>query len=218
MRILELFCGTKSVEKAFHTMDPNHEVISVDIEKKFKPTILCDIMDLDYKQWQPEHFDVVWASPPCTYYSVMQRFSPRSKEYKQEKLEESNEIVKRTLSIIDYLKPKYWFMENPQTGTLKNQEFMKDLPWVDATYCMYGYDYRKQTRFWTNRADDVDLQICSRSKKGKHCDHFDEVNNRHYHGLSQNSKTSKYTIKKTTTLEQRYSIPQPLLLELFKGI
>jgi len=214
MRILELFCGTKSVEKAFHTMDPNHEVISVDIEKKFKPTILCNIMDLDYNQWQPGHFDVVWASPPCTYYSCMQRFSPKSKEFKQEKLEESNEIVKHTLSIIDYLKPKYWFMENPQTGTLKEQEFMKDLPWVDATYCMYGYNYRKQTRFWTNRADDVDLQICSRSKKGKHCDSYE--NGRHKFAISQTTKVMGYDVD-TSKQKDRYSIPQSLLLKMFEG-
>ena len=215
MKVLELFCGTKSVEKAFHTMDPNHEVISVDIDKKFKPTILCDIMDLDYKQWQPGHFDVVWASPPCTYYSTMQRFSPRSKEFKQQKLEESNEIVKHTLDIIDYLKPKYWFMENPQTGTLKNQEFMQDLPWVDATYCMYGYDYRKQTRFWTNRADDVNLQICSRSKKGKHCDNWE--NGRHKFAISHTTKSLGYEVD-VSRQKDRYSIPEPLLLKLFEGM
>ena len=30
------------------------------------------------------------------------------------------------LEIIDYFKPKFWFIENPDGGKLKEQEFMKD--------------------------------------------------------------------------------------------
>ena len=35
------------------------------------------------------------------------------------KIDEANKIVLKTLEIIDYFKPKYWFIENPQTGLLK---------------------------------------------------------------------------------------------------
>ena len=45
-RLLELFCGTKSVGRAFEAA--GCEVVSLDIVSKFEPTILCDIRSWDY--------------------------------------------------------------------------------------------------------------------------------------------------------------------------
>lgn len=216
IRVLELFKGTGSVEKAVNKLYPNRvEVISVDIEPKFNPTYCCDFMDFDYMAWQPGHFDIVWASPPCTFYSRMQRFSPKSKEYKQSKLEKSNELVQRVLQCIEYLRPRRWYIENPQTGTLKNQEFMQELDYCDATYCMYGYPYRKQTRFWTNRPKQLKLCSASRRKDRPHCDNYDHETGRHPEAISLTSKKfgTKYS-RDNTNKEQRYRIPQELLCEL----
>ena len=60
---------------------------------------------------------------------------------------EANRIVKKTLEIIDYFKPKYWTIENPQTGLLKKQEFMEELPYFDIGYCKYGFNYRSELEF-----------------------------------------------------------------------
>jgi site-specific DNA-cytosine methylase len=76
-------------------------------------------MDWDYKQIPSGHFDFIWASPPCTEYSVAKTVGER-------KIEEANQIVLKTLEIIDYFKPRVWFIEKPQTGLLKKQPFMKD--------------------------------------------------------------------------------------------
>ena len=54
-RLLELFCGTKSVGRAF---EAGWEVVSLDIVSKFEPTILCDIRSWDYTTF-PGHFDMV---------------------------------------------------------------------------------------------------------------------------------------------------------------
>jgi len=62
----------------------------------------------------------------------------------------ANNIVLKTLRLIKQLNPKIWIIENPQTGLLKNQQFMGSLKFNDASYCQYGYPYRKQTRFWNN--------------------------------------------------------------------
>ena len=51
--------------------------------------------------------------------------------------------------IIDYLKPRLWFIENPKTGRMK--DFITDRPYYDVDYCCYSdWGYRKSTRIWTN--------------------------------------------------------------------
>ena len=74
-RLLELFCGTKSVGRAFAAA--GWEVVSLDIVSKFEPTILCDIRSWDYTTFPPGHFDMVWASPVCTEYSRALTTRPR---------------------------------------------------------------------------------------------------------------------------------------------
>ena len=54
----------------------------------------------------------------------------------------------RTLELIDYFKPRFWGLENPQSGLLKMRPYMEGLPFQDVTYCSYGSPYRKRTRIW----------------------------------------------------------------------
>ena len=126
MNVLELFSGTGSVGKCCKELGWNS--ISVDSEKKFNPTHLCDIMDFDYKQYPKDYFGIVWASPPCTHYSKAKSRGIRD-------IEGSNKIVLKTIEIINYFDCNYWFIENPQTGLLKNQSFMKNFKYVDGDYC-----------------------------------------------------------------------------------
>ena len=122
-RLLELFCGTKSVGRAFEAA--GWEVVSLDIVSKFEPTILCDIRSWDYTTF-PGHFDMVWASPVCTEYSRALTTRPR-------RLLKNDALVLHALEIIAHFDPLMWIVENPATGLLKTR-----LPWVDVTYCKYG--------------------------------------------------------------------------------
>ena len=157
MKVLELFSGTGSVGKVCKEL--GYDVLSLDLE--LPADINIDIMDWDYKQYKPGDFNIVWASPPCTFYSNLQNCwigRPKkdgtilTKELIEEKRKESDLLVQRTLDIINYFKPDLWFMENPQTGQLKKRDIIKDLPFYDVDYCMYcDWGYKKKTRIWTNK-------------------------------------------------------------------
>lgn len=209
MRLLELFSGTGSVKKAVGNQFD--EIISIDLLQKFNPTICIDILQWDYKQYPPEYFDCIWASPPCTEYSKAKTQGIRN-------LELADSIVLKTLEIIHYFKPVKWFIENPATGLLKDREFMFGIPFYDVDYCKFGYLYRKRTRIWTNvEYHDV---LCK-----KDCNSF--INGSHLgscgNGYTSDVKTaSKYSGKKRTTQlflkEDKYSIPTNLIQQLFSCV
>ena len=168
MNVLELFSGTHSIGKCCNALGWNP--ISVDLE--LPATHECDIMDFDYKQYPKDYFSIVWASPPCTYYSNLQNCwlgkkkkdgTIFTREILEEKRKESDKLILRTLEIIDYFKPDLWFIENPQKGQLKDRDVVKDLPFYDVSYCMYSdWGYEKRTRIWTNKKDWNNL-ICDKS-------------------------------------------------------
>jgi len=161
MRILELFSGTGSVGKVAKKL--GYEVISLDIDDyngKFIPTHKEDIMTWNYKQYDKDYFDTLWASPPCVYYSALQRSwygikkkdgSIFTKEKHQKLMEIADSWVLKVFEIIEYFNLKNWYIENPRTGALKERQFMDFIPYIDVDYCMYcDWGYRKQTRVWTN--------------------------------------------------------------------
>ena len=46
---------------------------------------------------------------------------------------------------------RLWFIENPQTGRMK--DYITDRPYYDVDYCRYcDWGVRKRTRVWTNKA------------------------------------------------------------------
>ena len=118
MKVLELFSGSKSITKFFENL-PNVEVISLDFEKKYNPDICCDIMEFDYKQYDVGHFDIIWSSPECKIFSQLQntllgrKGGSINKEALIEKQKENSKYILKTIEIIKYLNPKYYFIENP---------------------------------------------------------------------------------------------------------
>jgi hypothetical protein len=135
--MLDLFPGTGSVSSAFRAAG----WAATTLDRDLPADIQADVMTWDFEAYRPRHFDFVWASPPCTEYS-------RAKTTGRRDLATANEIARRTLQIIRHLQPRARVLENPQTGLLKQQDFMEPYQYVDVDYCMYGCDYRKRTRLW----------------------------------------------------------------------
>ena len=150
MKLLELFSGTGSVGTVARNLGWN--VVSLDLKNA---DINCDIMDWNYKQYPIGYFDFIHASPPCTEYSKAKTVGVRN-------IEKANKIVKKTIEIIEYFNPRIWFIENPQTGLLKKQDFMKGFHFVDVDYCRYGMPYRKRTRLWNNVHGYKPRPLCKR--------------------------------------------------------
>jgi hypothetical protein len=66
MRVLDLFSGTGSATQAFK--DKGHTVIRVELDPKFEAELTADVRDIDLSR--VGSFDYIWASPPCTSFSV----------------------------------------------------------------------------------------------------------------------------------------------------
>ena len=63
--------------------------------------------------------------------------APNTKTTGIRNIEYANSIVLKTIEIIQYFNPKYFVIENPQTGLLKHQEFMNEFDVKDVDYCKY---------------------------------------------------------------------------------
>ena len=168
VKVLELFSGTGSVGKCCKEL--GWAVVSVDMI--LPADHQCDIMNFDYKQYDKDEFDIVWSSPPCLSYSQLKKCwygrklkdgTIYTKEQHMKEQDEGDKLVLKSFEIIDYFNPHYWFLENPQTGNLKNRDIMKDKPFYDIDYCMYSdWGYKKRTRVWTNKKE-FDNKLCDGS-------------------------------------------------------
>lgn len=204
MRLLELFAGTGSIGRAFS--ERGWEVVSLDIDQKSAPTIVADILAWDYTAFPPGHFDMVWASPVCTMYSIARTTAKTPRD-----LVWADSLVARTLEIIDYYKPKYWAFENPQTGMLKGRAIVEGLPYKDCCYCRYNdFKYRKCTRVWGNlqwspRMCNKETPCDDKARLGVHTMTAQRGPGRGRDGLKLGDKCS---------LGQLYSMPAELCTDL----
>ena len=74
--------------------------------------------------------DVIWASPDCTSYSIAAISHHRAKEEdgnlapKSDYAKFCDKVNQHMLWLIEELKPKYYFIENPRGG-MRNMNFMR---------------------------------------------------------------------------------------------
>jgi hypothetical protein len=119
-------------------------------------------------------------------------------------IEGANAIVQKALEIIKYFNPRVWYLENPQTGLLKTQSFMQDIPFYDVDYCQYGKDYKKRTRIWTNKPffqarTCPGKNSCEKMQGGRHI-----------------LNTGNFSQSRKMSVEEKYSIPEQLIHDLFQ--
>tara|TARA_R110000765_G_C18770324_1_gene590039 strand:- start:22 stop:858 length:837 start_codon:yes stop_codon:yes gene_type:complete len=203
MKLLELFSGTHSI--GIQAEKLNFEVVSLDRDLEAKSKLYNytskhhikeDILTWDYKKdFNPGDFKIITASPACVYWSQLRNcwINRKSKAIHptdiitKEILEEEinlkgKPMVDKIFEIIEYFKPKYWWIENPQTGKMK--DYIKDkYPqyniFYDVDYCKYSdWGYKKKTRFWTNIEGFIP-KICKND-----CENIIKIENKKIHKIS----------------------------------
>ncbi len=136
---IDLCSGKEGFSSAFK-LDPNWEVVTVDIVKKFRPTICADVRYLPIKPGlQP---DALLMSPPCNRWSIA------NPKWPLPGIQLACEIVGACLEAVATLKPKKWIMENPR-GRLR---WIIGDPRHVIRYSDYDFSYplQKATDFWGN--------------------------------------------------------------------
>ena len=159
--MIELFSGSGIMAETFKKA--GYKVFTIDFNKELKADLNINILDFDINML-PDDFkspDVIWASPPCQTFSIaaIQYYWDPGKKPKNYKTYIGLAIVKKTVEIIQELKPKYWFIENP-VGMLRFQPFMLKHIRKTINFCQYGSDYMKPTDIWTNRGDWITKKRC----------------------------------------------------------
>ena len=203
MKVLELFAGSCSFSNVAATY--GFETYTTDIKQFGDIDNVSDIFDFDYKNLNLQP-DIIWASPPCTTFSIascgIHWTAPDENYLRYPKTNESEigvEILEKTIEIMHYLNPKYYFIENPR-GLMRKMLLVQPFPRYTVSYCQYGDTRMKPTDIWTNL--EFDAKLC---KNGASC----------HEAAPRGSRTGTQGLKNN---HERSKIPYLLCREIIETI
>jgi len=171
-KVLELFAGSRSFSRVAESPKFGFKTYTTDNVEFDGIDQVCDIFDFNIEKctWALGGFpDIVWASPPCTTFSVASfghHWYPNRKP-KTEASKVGLKIIERTVELIQFcmdLNEKCKFViENPR-GMLRKLDLIP-FEMYTVTYCQYGDTRMKPTDIWTN-IDWIPRKMC---KNGVSC-------------------------------------------------
>lgn len=170
MKVLDLFAGLGGWGSAF--TERGHEVVSVDIDRRFDVTLHADVFDLDARELIARfgRFDIVLASPPCEAFSVLQIgrnwTPPPTHEPKTDAARLALRLVEKTVALIDALQPSFWVMENPR-AKLRKLAPVQPFERRTVTYCRFGMKWMKPTDLWGGFPPSLVLPLPCRTIPGE---------------------------------------------------
>jgi len=216
IKILELFAGSRSVWNEADKLW--HETFSTDLTWYDKIDYQVNILEFDYEKI-PFIPDMIWASPPCTTYSIASCWHHRNVD-RSPKTDDAiiwDRIALKTLHIIAYylkLNPKLkWYIENPR-GILRKMPFMEDR-WIrnTVTYCSYWDDRMKPTDIWTNNGSWIPKKMC---KNYTYNSNWDIINKHCHHEWAR--RWARTWTQWRDNAHERSKIPEELCLEIINSI
>ena len=212
MKLLELFAGSRSIGNEAEKQGFN--VFSSDINAFDKIDYVIDINNFDVSV-VPFIPDVIWASPPCTYFSVASIGKHWNKDHtpKSENALKGVEYVQSTLNIIEHflnINPNLkFFIENPR-GKLRKLPVVSHLERSTVWYCTYGDFRAKPTDIWTNHLKSIFNP--NGWKPRKEC--FNGNKNCHHQPAPRGSRTGTQGLKGNYN---RSKIPNELCKEIIES-
>tara|TARA_R100001443_G_scaffold20907_1_gene33125 strand:+ start:186 stop:836 length:651 start_codon:yes stop_codon:yes gene_type:complete len=213
MIALELFAGSRSFGKVAE--EYGHDVISTDIEQFGNIDWVGNILDIPLETFTELKPDIIWASPPCTTFSIAScshHYNKIGGILRPISLEAmlGQQILLKTIDIIKACNPKYFFIENPR-GLMRKMNCMKDMERTTIWYCTYGDTRAKPTDIWSNHIKNIfnpdGWQPRPECFNGnKQCQH---------EAAPRGSKTGTQGLKNN---HERSKIPAQLMIEIIKSI
>ena len=145
MITIELFSGTESFSKV--ARERKHKTFTIDKNSFFFPDVCVDFLILNINSFVSRKYNILWASPPCTSFSVAsigKHWDKKTKLPKSKNALLGLKLLDKTIEFISKAKPDVWFIENPRGMMRKviDEIFKKyninDYRRVTITYCQYG--------------------------------------------------------------------------------
>ena len=135
VRTILHLCADTGSDTWPYQLDPKYEVIKIG-------------SDIGVENYSPDR--PIWGvvmNPVCTHFSTVRRGKPGVNYPHVSDAEEGMRLVRECLRVVEEAKPKWWVLENPATGTLRDhlgKPRHTYQPW------QYGSPWTKLTGLWGN--------------------------------------------------------------------
>lgn len=132
--MLELFCGSGEVSRAFNFHGFNS--FKVDMRQrsgKCVPDMRIDILKLNTALLPFKSPWIIWASVPCDAFSNAAGNYYRDGTGYKETTKYFQKLLNKTLSLIEELQPTWYFIENPRASLRYNKQMIDFLARTSGT-------------------------------------------------------------------------------------
>jgi hypothetical protein len=144
MKFLDLFAGLGGASQAF-VDSPSWEVLRIDnnpllseVEHMWIDEMIHVRDILRREQHMLDDIDVVWASPPCTDFSVAYNAPRAVAQRNKVEYEPSLELLEITLEIISIINPRYWIIENVRGSMTYFRDLLGEPRQIHDAYVLWG--------------------------------------------------------------------------------
>ena len=210
MKTIELFAGSRSFSKVAESY--GSEVFTTDYQDFENIDLVANVLDLSAKDF-PYKPDFLWASPPCTTFSVAScqyHWTAPDKEGarfpKSDAAALGLSLIQKTLDLIKELEPKYFVIENPK-GILRKLDVLENIERKQVSYCKYGDTRMKPTDLWSN--------IYHFWNPREMCNYRDPSNICHHEKAPRGSKTGTQGLKGNY---ERSMVPKELVDDIYIAV
>jgi len=215
MKVLELFAWSRSIWQVCDELW--YECFSTDLTWYDNVNYEVDILKFDTGK-VPFVPDVIWASPPCTTFSIAACYHHRKPWHLTEEAKLWDLIVLKTLELIEYYKKinpnLIWYIENPR-WLLRKMPFMQYIGIRNTVwYCRYWDNNGKPTDIWSNNKNWKPRPVCRNYKYNKETW---EIIDKHCHHEWARRWARTWTQWKKNAHE-RSKIPEQLCREILQSI